>query len=562
MLISLTVRNLALVEKAHVEFGPGLNVITGETGAGKSVLMGALGLVLGERSDKSLVRDGEAACTAEAAFQLHDTSVIDRLLADAGLLPCEDGLLVIRRSVKTAGGGSQSVNDSPATVNLLRTLGDQLVDMHGPYDHQSLLNPDTQLEMLDAFGGFRLEREACAELYELLLDTDARIAALQGGDDSVADQIDLLSYKVKEIEEAEFTAGEEEKLRAEHQVVGNAQRILELGQAAVAALQDGEVNAFDLLAQARKSVESLSSLVPESADWAVELRQVATANQAIAATIRSRMESIEGDPARLDFLDQRLALYAKLRKKYGPDEADVLRTLEQSRARLKDLSSRGEQMEKLQRERASLHGRLVKIGGELRTKRAAAVKKMSGEVVGHLRDLGFAHGAFEVRLNPVDPGRWGVDAADFGFAPNAGESMRPLRAIASSGEIARVMLALKTVLADHDRIPLMVFDEIDANVGGEMGNAIGQKLHDVAKHHQVVSITHLPTAAVFGDRHFQVSKSVRDGRTLTQVAPIEGEARVEEVARMLGGKDLTDVTLEHARALLAKRQPARRGSRG
>ena len=553
MLISLTVRNLALVEKAQVEFGPGLNVITGETGAGKSVLMGALGLVLGERADKSLVRDGESACTAEAAFQLGDPSEVDRLLEGMGLPPCEDGLLVIRRSVKANGGGSQSVNDSPVTVSGLRSLGDLLVDMHGPYDHQSLLNPDTQLEMLDAFGGFRLEREACAEVYELLLDVDARIARLQGGDESVTDQIDLLTYKVREIEEAEFALGEEEKLRAEHQVVGNAQHILELGQTAVAAMQDGEINAFDLLAQARRAIESLGSLLPEAEVWLAELRQVASANQALANAIRATMDSIEADPARLDYLDQRLALYSRLRKKYGPEEADVLRTLEQSREKLKDLSTRGEQMEALQRERGSLQARLLKIGKELSTKRMSATGEMSKAVVEHLRDLGFPHGAFEVRLNTVEPGRWGLDAAEFGFAPNAGESMRPLRAIASSGEIARVMLALKTVLADHDRIPVMVFDEIDANVGGEMGNAIGQKLHEVARRHQVISITHLPTVAAFGDSHFRVSKSVRDERTLTQVMPVEGEARVEEIARMLGGRDLTGITLDHARALLNPR---------
>ncbi len=554
MLTNLRVKNLALVEEAGVVFRPGLNVITGETGAGKSVLIGALAILLGERMDRGQIRSGAEECSAEALFDLADPAPVNVLLEDLGLVPCEGGELLIRRVVKASGSSRNLVNDSPVTLQALKRLGELLMDMHGPYDHQSLLHRDAQLDILDAFGKLMNERALCAEAYRAWRDLQDRRAELEGGGEGVAEQVDLLAYRVKEIEDAALTEIEEEEIRAEHLVVGNAQRILELGTALTQALSEGEGSAFDTLASVRGAADELARLLPEAQTWQQELAQATHALQELSLTVSRELSRVEGDPARLDWLDARLALYAKLRKKYGPSVREVLDTLERSRQRLSDLQNREARLVELDREIAAAHAKIEKAAESLRAKRQQVADKLADAVSRELRELGFAHGLFSVSLSPCEPRATGMDEIEFGFAPNAGEPVRPLRAIASSGEISRVMLATKAVLARHDRVPVLVFDEIDANVGGEMGTAIGKKLAAVAKHHQVLCITHLPQVAVYGACHFAVSKSVREGRTYTRVVELGEDERVEELARMLGGRDLTAVTLTHSREMLKKAQ--------
>ena len=550
MLTSLRVKNLALVENIRVDFRPGLNVITGETGAGKSILIGALNLLLGDRADRALIRSGEDACGAEAIFHLADASDIDAVLEECGLSPCEDGQLIVRRIIKASGSSQNLVNDSPVTLQVLKRIGELLVDMHGPHDHQSLLSPEFQIELLDAFGHLWDERAAYEDVFRQLQALEEKRAGLAGMGESVEEQIDLLKYRVKEIEEAAPVEGEEEKVQQEHVMVGNAQRILELSGGVLNALSEGEGSAFDALAGAQKSLEELSRLVPDAKAWHEEAQAAAVRIQELSAAIHSLADRVEGDPARLEWLDQRLATYQRLKKKYAPTVPEILAILNQSRERLRTLETRGEQLAALGVEIEKAKSVLFKHGMSLRKKRQAAATKLAEAVTDELHALGFSHGSFSVGLELSEPALSGLDKVEFGFAPNVGESMRPLRAIASSGEISRVMLATKVVLAAHDRIPVMVFDEIDANVGGEMGNAVGRKLAEVAKKHQVICITHLPQVAVFGAYHLAVNKSVREGRTSTAVHPLAEKDRVEEVARMLGGRDLTSVTLKHAREMI------------
>ncbi len=551
MLTSLRVKNLALVEQVRVEFHPGLNVITGETGAGKSILLGALSLLLGDRADKTLIRTGEDACGAEASFQLADPSAVDAVLEKYGLSPCENGELIIRRIIRASGSTQNLINDSSVTLQVLGEVGELLVDMHGPHDHQSLLNPEFQVDLLDAFGHLWTERSAYEEVFRTVQGLEQRRAELAGtGEDDVAAQMDLLTYRVKEIEEAELVEGEEERIAQEHQMVGNAQRILELGGGILNSLSEGEGSAFDSLAATQKSLEDLARLVPEAESWRQEAAELSARLQELGSSMHRVLDRIEGDPARLEWLDQRLATYQKLKRKHAPTVAEILEILQRSKARLHDLQTRGEQLAAvdadLARERGVLQGR----GEALRKKRTAAAVKLAAAVTRELRMLGFPNGSFSVALSDAEPKLSGMDQVEFGFAPNVGEAMRNLRAIASSGEISRVMLATKVVLASHDRIPVMIFDEIDANVGGEMGNAVGRKLAEVARTHQVLCITHLPQVAVFGSTHLAVSKSVQNGRTITDVQPLTEKTRVEEIARMLGGRDLTSVTLKHAREML------------
>ncbi len=554
MLQMLRVRNLALVEDISVEFKPGLNVITGETGAGKSVIIGALGLLLGERADKSLIRSGADQCVAEAVFQLSDSKSVDAILEEVGLPPCEDGQLLVRRTLLASGTGKNFINDSSTTSQVLKRMGEHLVDMHGPYDHQSLLNTDFQLDILDAFGHLRDARGAYETVYAAFRDAQNQRKELEGASDQdVTQQIELLSFQVKEIDELAPVEGEDEAIAQEQVQVANAQRILELASGLQTALMEGDTAAFNGLAFAHKNLGELAGLITAAGDWQSQAHSLMVQIQDLAETIERFIRNIEGDPARLQWLEDRMAAYHRLKRKYGGSVAALLEHRDSVKDRLKVLETRGEHLVELDKAIHLARGKVNQIGAKLGKARCQAALTLAKTITTELKDLGFQHGVFGVELQTMEPAPSGLDSIEFVFAPNAGEPSHPLRAIASSGEISRVMLAVKAVLADHDSIPVLVFDEIDANVGGAMGTAIGTKLDKVGKHHQVLCITHLPQVAVFGKTHFSVAKEVVGGRTRTSITCLTPNERVEEVARMLGGRDLTSVTLKHAKEMLKLR---------
>jgi DNA repair protein RecN (Recombination protein N) len=554
MLQTLRVRNLALVEDISVEFKPGLNVITGETGAGKSVIIGALGLLLGERADKSLIRAGADQCLAEAVFQLSDSAAVDAILDEVGLPPCEAGQLLVRRTLLASGVGKNFINDSSTTSQVLKRMGEHLVDMHGPYDHQSLLNTDFQLDILDAFGHLWESRSLYEAAYSTYRDAQNQRKELEGASEQdVAQQIDLLAFQVKEIEDLAPVEGEDDVLAQEQVQVANAQRILELAGGLQSALMEGENAAFNGLAFAHKNLGELAGLISAAGEWKDQAHSLMVQIQDLAETVERVVRNIEGDPSRLQWLEDRMASYHRLKRKYGGSVATILAHVEKVRAKLKDLENRGERLAELDKAIGVARGKVDQVGTKLGKARRQAATTLAKTITSELKDLGFQHGAFGVELQDGAPAPSGLDSIEFVFAPNAGEPARPLRAIASSGEISRVMLAVKAVLADHDSIPVLVFDEIDANVGGAMGTAIGTKLDKVGQHHQVLCITHLPQVAVFGKTHFSVAKEVVGGRTRTSISCLTPNERVEEVARMLGGRDLTSVTLKHAKEMLKLR---------
>lgn len=556
MLSHLRIRNLAIVDEVQVGFTPGLNVITGETGAGKSMMADALNLILGERADKSLIRTGEEQCLVEAAFAMGDTAGLDAVLEEAGLAPCDEGNLIIRRVIAMSGAGKIVVNDSPATLQILKRLGSLLVDMHGPHEHQSLLDPAYQRDVLDAYGHLASDHAAYSDAYRGLLDLQAARQQLNGPDQDTATRLDMLAFQIKELEEADLEHTDEEELRQEHVCIANAARIVELGDAVCNALLEDDASAFNTLAVARRSIPELAELLPDGRDWQTEIEAIAVQLKELAAAVGGSARRIEPDPERLQWLEDRLALLQKLKRKYGGDIQAMLAFLEKARQQFSDLATRGERIVELDAQIARARKAMEKAGGVLTAARRKCSAALAQTITGQLRDLGFAHARFTITVSAAPAaGPSGLDSIDFGFAPNVGEALRSLKDIASSGEISRVMLAVKAVLAAHDRIPVLVFDEIDANLGGEMGNAVGRKLAAVAVSHQVICITHLPQVAVHGTTHFVVAKSVVDGRTRTSIAPVEGEARAEEVARMLGGKDLTSVTLRHAREMLRPSLP-------
>ncbi len=559
MLRSLRVRHLAIADDVRAEFEPGLNVITGETGAGKSILVGALALLLGDRADRSLIRAGEDHCWVEGLFELADSRDVDAVLATLDLPPCEDGQLLIRRTVRANGTGQAHVNDSPVTVQTLARIGDVLVDLHGPHDHQSLFHPAEQLAMLDALAHAGAERAAYAEVHAQILELEAQRSELVGDDERFAREIDLLEFTVRDLEEASLREGEEEEIRREHEMLGHAQRILELASQAAAALTEGDACAYNSLVQAQRPLDELARLLPAAVEWRDEAVRLAKAVQELGIAVLREAGGIEAEPARLEWLDRRLAVYQRMQRKYGGSVAACLAELERARTRLEELRSRGQRLAELDEELARLRTERERRGEVLRARRRAAAEELAEAVTGELEFLGFPGSAFAAELFPVEPRADGMDRVEFGFAPNVGEPMRPLRQIASSGEISRLMLALKAVLAEHDRIPVLVFDEIDANLGGEMGHAVGRELAGVAERHQVLCITHLPQVAAWGVAHRAVRKVVREGRTFTEVVALDERGRVEELARMLGGSD-SRAALAHALDLLerARRRSARR----
>lgn len=551
MLTRLSVRNLAIVESADVEFGGGLTVITGETGAGKSVLMGALELVLGARADASTVRDGAKEARIEATFAV--PGVVDAFLDAAGLPPCEDGVLLVRRAISATGGGRVHVNDAATTVQTLRALGKLLVDVHGPNDHQSLLEEGFQRGVLDAHG--RLDTSAYAAAWARLADLRAQRADLQGDDADVAETCERLRYAVDELDAAQLTPEDDDELPARHAVAAHAAEILDCANAATAALSEADDSAAAALVGAGARVREMARFHEAAGAWGETIERLTVEVQELAQEIADSASRLDADPEALQALDDRLSLVQRLKRKYAcPDVAALLALRDERARRLADLEGRGARLAALADEIAAAEAAVRAAGAKLTAARTKAAARLARAVTKELHGLGFLRAGFDVSLAPHTPDATGCDAVDFQFAPNPGEAARPLREIASTGEIARVMLAVKTVVAEHDAIPVLVFDEIDSNIGGEVGRAVGEKLRAVARHHQVIAITHLPQSAVYGARHLAVAKAVSGGRTRSTIQPLEGEARVAEIARMLGGTSLTSVVEQHARELLALAQ--------
>lgn len=526
MLEFLKVSNLAVVEKAEVEFASGLNVITGETGSGKSVLMGALDLVLGGRAEASVIRDGAREAEVEAGF----------------------GGTVLRRTITAQGRSRAWIDEESVSVAELREFGRKLVDIHGPRANQDLLDEVFQLDTLDRSGGVRESKvfKSYVEKYEawrMLKSEEAELR--QGGDE---DACDLLRYQVGEIEAAALNE-DDETIAERHAAAAHAEELVEQANAITEGL-GGDGSAAELLIRLQPRFQAMAKHLPAAAEWAAEAEELTLRLQELSRTVADATSALDVGEEDLESLDARLTVVNRLKRKYGSSVAEILRKLEEKRARLDALEHRDERL-------AEVRERLVRVTAELgeSAKAVSGLRRKAGErlardVSAELHDLGFPKANFFVDLKPSEFGAVGADQVIYMFEPNPGESARPLAAIASSGEIARVMLALKSVLAAEGSAATMVFDEIDANIGGEIGRVVGEKMRALALRHQVIAITHLPQSAVYGARHFTVAKAVTGGRTRTRISVVDGEARVAEIARMLGGKKLTSVVMRHAEELL------------
>lgn len=556
VLRTLHIRNLALVVDLEMEFGPGLNVITGETGAGKSLLLGAVQLLLGMRADAALIRRGEPRCEVSARLSLEGVPEasrrrLDGLLSAAGVEAREPDGILLRRLV-SATGGRCYVNGSAVPAQLLRDLGAHLVDIHGPNDQQNLLQPGCQLELLDAFAGCAAARDRCAELFGRCRVLDRGIAALEG-DALVDGEAELLAFQVQEIVSAALEAEEEPRLLARVRIGEDAQRLIRLAEQCRRALDDSEECVVDRLSQALRLLRELAETDEERGRAFVDqMEQAVTSLQELASDLGDYGDSFELDEEGLRRAEARLDVIQRLKRKYGPTVRDVLETLAGLRQREEVQRTRAARLEQLRAEREDLGRRQREACGVLSTLRREAAAELGERIVGVLGRIGFPRGLFEVRLESVEPGASGSDRVVFCFGPNPGEPVLPLPRIASSGEISRVTLAVKTVLCAADPVPVLIFDEVDANIGGRVAVAVAEELRAVGRRHQVLSVTHLPQIAAAAATHFQVSKVVEEGRTVTRVARLEDGAREAEILRMMGASESSEAALEHAREMLSE----------
>lgn len=531
MLSVLKIKNLALVDDLTWELRSGLIGVTGQTGAGKSMIVGALKLILGERANHDLIRTGESLCSVEAIFELSShLDQVNALLESSGLEPCEGNVLVVKRSFGS--GNKQFVNCSPCTLSVLKSLGGYLVDLHGPHEHQSLLSQDRQLAMLDAYAHAGPERRAYREAYATLVSAREAHEDFRNQRQVTDQEIELLRFQVEEIAAAALTPAEAVDLEQRYRQSQNSSRLVENANQAVDLLQAASAN----LSNAQRCLRELERFDPSIADRVAGFDSARVEIEELGSGLRDYTEELEIDPSELSLIERRIDEIETLKRKYGQTVEDVVAYEARARQRLDSVDSRESELLRLTAAIESASVTVAKSGKALSAKRKKAAPSLANEIAAHLDDLGFNQSIFEIGIEPLaEPGPRGLEAIDFLFGPNPGEPLKPLRVIASSGEMSRVMLAVKSALADQDQIPLMVFDEIDANVGGEIAGAVGRKMAFLGDRHQVVAITHMPQVAALAHRHYLVTKEVENATTNSRLEPVIGQDRVNELARMLGG---------------------------
>ncbi|HPJ99590.1 MAG TPA: DNA repair protein RecN [Candidatus Hydrogenedentes bacterium] len=555
MLERLHIQNYALIDEIELEFGPGFNVLTGETGAGKSIIVGALNLVLGARASSEGVRDGADRARVDAVFRIEDPARDLAAALDASGILLDDGVLILSRVITADGRSRAFAAGVPVPLTVLGALGDELVDLHGQHEHQSLLKPSRQLNLLDGFAGAESNVITVAEAVSALRGAERELAVLEVDDRERARRIEFLQHEAEEIEKAALEPGEEEERRERRDLLPHAERIFELSSQAYASLYEHEEGAVvDALAAAIGNVEELARINSRFAPFVERLADAREKIEEVAAELREFTTEVDFDAEELEGINARLTLISALKRKYGASIDAVLDYCRRARAEVAAFEQRDERIAQLQRQRDALLEKARDLAGVLSVLRKKAACTLDKQIAAALAELGMKGGRFETRFEHGELSPTGIDRVEFLLAANPGEALKPLRQVASGGEISRVMLALKSVFANADTIPTLIFDEIDAGVGGAVAKKVAAKLGELADSHQTICISHLPQIAAAAETHFHVAKMIQKKRTVTSVARIADEERVRELARLLDGS-VSEVSLEHARSLLSP--PAR-----
>lgn len=566
MLNELRINNFAIIDRLEIQFDPGLVIFTGETGAGKSILIDAVELLLGSRSDITFIRNQAERASIEGVFQLDETSdnYLRSILEREDLLDDPD-YITLGREIRTNGRSVARVNGRSVSVALLKELGELLIDVHGQSEHLSLLKVNQHLYLLDAYASTGELLDAYQVTYRRLQELRRELNALREAESEAARRIDTLSYQINEIEAARLHPGEETELREERNRLANAEGLANFAQEALTLLDEGtpeSPSSTDLLGQVVKAINQLARLDPSQSNLNEQADRMFNALTDLSVDVRNYLEAIEFNPRRLDRVEERLGLISDLKRKYGSSIQEILAFAEEARSQRQAISNAGERIAELEAEESVLLSQLAAEGQKLSSKRRQQATKLSRAIETELVDLQMDSARFRVDFNvrtdpngvPLEDGRRvafdanGLERVEFLIAPNPGEGFKPLAKIASGGETSRLMLALKHVLASADQVPTLIFDEIDQGIGGRVGTTVGKKLKGLAQRHQVLCVTHLPQLAAYGTQHYNVQKNIRDGRTLTQVQPLSGDSRLKELAQMYG--EVSEGTLHSALELL------------
>ncbi len=565
MLKELSIRNFAIIDDLHIDFSDGLTILSGETGAGKSIILNAVNLLLGSRASAELVRTGAESAELEALFQISSTSSVAQIMSANGYAP-DEGLL-IRRLISRSDSNRVYVNGRLATIGLLTAITENLASISGQHVHQGLLKEDQHLLILDQFGGLTARRRKVTDDYHQILPLIDKLNRLNSTRQREAEHRKLLAFQKNEITAAGLAPGEDAELEQERLRLKNAEALYQTVHSSIEELYGASGSVIERLSEVKKNLETAGRIDSQLKTKAETLASASFQIEDLTDELRSHLNLIQMDDQRLEAVEERLDVLNKLKRKYGGSLEAVSSQLETIEAELSEVENIGKQIEKIEEQLIKLHDQLARRALKLSQKRNETAKDLARKVVEELGSLKMSQTEFQAILYPLAADEKtnpyltaknycmtesGIDRVSFMIAPNPGEELKPLASIASGGELSRVVLALKAILAESDAVETIVFDEVDAGIGGGTAEVVGRKLSDLARHHQIICITHLPQIAKFGEHHFRISKHVDDGRTKTAIQPLSREDRTKEIARMLGGEKITQTTLDHARELLGK----------
>ncbi len=559
MLNELSISNFALIDEITIKFDEGLNIFTGTTGVGKSLIIGALNFLLGSRATNDIVRTSKKDVSVSGLFFIENSQIRKSLKGHIDKIDDEE--IIIQRNLDQKGRNRCKLNNQPITVSVLKEIGELLVNIHGQHEHESLTNPLQQLSILDSFGKLDNLRSEYCSIYSNALEKDKLLHTLNDKQSERKNQIDLYNYEINEIESSRLLPDEDESLKQERYILANSEKIQNVLSLCSNNLYESDNS---IIAGLKEITNELSKIIgiDKGFENSIEVcNQTIYQLEDIANTLRNDVEKYDYDPGRLEQIDERVETIRSLKRKYGDSIEDILSSCENAKDKLEQLLKENEDIEAIEKELKQLKKAVVKAGKELTQHRKKAGKKLSALVKKELTDLGIANGRFDIDVSTIDntdseqtelgnASRSGFDSVEFMFSSNPGEELKPLRRIASGGEISRIMLALKRHLALADQTPVLIFDEIDANIGGRMGRVIGEKLSLVAQSHQVICITHLPQIASYAEQHFKVNKTVKNSKTFVAIDILSTKERLEEIAEMIRGTEKTDVTRKQAKEML------------
>ena len=547
MLTSLKIENVAIIESAAIEFGCGLNVLTGETGAGKSIVIDSINAILGERTSRDIIRTGAQSAKVYAVFE--DVNAKVRNFLDENGIDCEDGVLIINRTLSREGKNVCRLNGTPVTVSMLREIGSELIDIHGQHDNQALLSPEKHCGFVDSFAGNAEIIADYREKYGRLCEVRSKLKKLTTDESSKSQRIDFLTYQIDELEKAEITPGERDELKARKTLINNSQKVIESLNVAYEALKaDGA--GIDMITDAESEISDASAYMEALGEASEKITDIRYELEDIAETVRDAMSEVDFDQSELEEIDERLDLLYRLSKKYGNTEEEMLEYLEKAKTELDNIAFSEEKVKELQKQEKEALAETEAAAKKLTESRKTAGKKLSEAICSELEFLDMPNVRFVVKCDDIGLTENGKDEIEFLISANVGEEPKPLAKIASGGELSRIMLAIKNVLAEADGVDTMIFDEIDTGVSGRAAQKIAMKLRSASKGRQVICVTHLAQIAAQGDVHLYISKSVSDGKTYTNIKSLIEEDRVAEIARIMGGMEITKLQLESAREML------------